>query len=158
MRRVLCVLMCVGMVLGFVVCGCGESNPRAAGLVNAAGKVTLNGQPLGGAAITFHNESDPTKQGGAAISKDDGSFVLNMFSEGDGTYPGDYVVTATKISITYPVSNEEMMRIERENPDKLPAGKETNLVPAKYAAKASSDARVNVPANGSKSLLIELKD
>lgn len=159
-RSVFCVWICVGLVLGFAVSGCGggSRDPRAEGLVQASGKITFNGQPLGGASITFHNEGDPTKQGGSANAKGDGSFALNMFSEGDGTYPGDYIVTATKVSVKYPVSDEEMLRLEREDPEKVPSGKVTSLIPAKYAVKSSSDIRVNVPAKGSTSLLIELKD
>lgn len=133
---------------------CTPKNPAAAGLVPASGTISLDGTPIGGAMITFHNIDDEKKPGGSAISKPDGTFSLNMFAEGDGTYPGKYCVTVSKVEITYPISDEELLKLEAAGKD-IPAGKKSETFPPKYQAIASSDLNVTIPEKGIKDLKLE---
>ncbi len=76
--------------------GCSDSSKPA--VVAATGKVTFKkNAPAAGALIVFH-PSDPAlekKIGGKpfATVKDDGTFALTTYAEGDGAPEGDYGVT-----------------------------------------------------------------
>jgi hypothetical protein len=61
------------------------------GTVKVKGIVTLDGQPLSGATVTF----EPVGQGHPAggITAQDGVFRLTTYRTGDGALPGEYRVT-----------------------------------------------------------------
>ena len=134
--------------------GCGGGNPAAKGLAPASGVVTLDGNPVGGVMMTFHNAQPSDKQGGSCLSKSDGTFAVNTFGDGDGIFPGEYRVTLSKSETTYPVSDEEIARLERENLD-IPQGKTVQHFQQKYLKKESTDITVTIPEKGSKELKIE---
>jgi hypothetical protein len=80
------------------VFGCGGKDR----LVNVEGVVTLDGQPVDGAIVSFL----PDEKGGRAASGTtarDGSFRLTTYKQDDGALPGDYRVTVTLI----PADDEE---------------------------------------------------
>ena len=78
-----------------LTCGCSDSGP---GLAEVKGRVTLDGQPVAGAMVTFEPQVT-TVDGGAnsiGITDDNGEYTLQ--------YPGDKVgaVVAThKVTIAY---------------------------------------------------------
>lgn len=133
--------------------GCGD--PRAQGLVPAAGTLYYDDKPLGGAMIVFHNEADQSKQGGSAFTNQDGSFALNMFKKGDGTFPGTYKVTVSKIKVVYPISDEELAKLELQGRSP-PPGKSLNELPDMYGDKNSTDITIEIPTKGNKQLRIDL--
>jgi len=75
--------------------GCGNGKPEA---VPAGGKVMFNKTtPAAGALVVFH-PADPAFEkriGGKPFArvKDDGTFALTTFAEGDGAPEGEYGVT-----------------------------------------------------------------
>ena len=72
--------------------GCGGD----AGLNTApvTGTVTLDGEPLEGAAVSFSPEGDG--HAAAGVTDASGEFVLTTETKGDGAVPGTYQVMVTK--------------------------------------------------------------
>jgi len=136
--------------------GCGApKDTRHKDLAPATGTVLYKGAPVGEATLVFHND-DTSKQGGSAITEADGTFTLRTFG-GEGTYPGSYTVTVIKDKIVNPISEEELLRLEREGKD-IPETKTEALLPRKYRLKTTSDIKITIPAGGDKNLKIELAD
>jgi hypothetical protein len=72
--------------------GCGGGTPP---VEKAEGTVTVKGQPAAGALVVFHpkdagRENDPKP---VATVRDDGTFTLTTFADGDGAPAGEYGVT-----------------------------------------------------------------
>ena len=90
---------CLYLVAGFaalMLAGCGDGSKPAA--VPAGGTVTFNKTtPPVGALVVFHPIDAATEKriGGKPFGKvkDDGTFVLTTYAEGDGAPPGEYGVT-----------------------------------------------------------------
>ena len=135
--------------------GCGSGDPRHRNLVPASGVILYNGEPIEGASVTFHHE-DTSKQGGSAISEANGVFTLRTYG-GPGTYPGTYIVTASKVTVTYPISDEELNRRELEGLP-VPAPTTEWLLPLKYRDKATSGIQIVIPPGGDRNLRIELSN
>ena len=148
-------IVCVGILSLVVAIGCGgNSDPRAKGLVPASGVVTLDGTPIGEVTMTFHHTQPSEKPGGACLSKPDGTFAVNTFGDGDGIFPGEYKVTLSKASVTYPISDEEILQLElQEKP--IPSPTTVQSFPKKYLNKDTTDIIVTIPEKGSKELKIE---
>lgn len=92
----------VGIVLALVLASGCESKPKAAygslGLVSVSGRVTLNGQPLAKAVVTFDDVQDGTFSYGQTDSH--GHYTLQLDSDMRGVKPGKKIVrisTARKI-------------------------------------------------------------
>lgn len=82
-----------GMIVGVVIAiGCGK--PKAdyslVDLVDGHGTVTLDGQPLANAVVTFEDPSDGTFSYG--LTDAEGSYVLQFDSEMQGVKTGKKVV------------------------------------------------------------------
>ncbi len=81
------------MTTAVFLTGCGgDRTPKT---YIASGTVKSRGQSCGGALVVFHptdkgRENDPKP---VATVKDDGTFTLSTFGEGDGAPAGEYVVT-----------------------------------------------------------------
>ena len=134
--------------------GCGSGSPIAKGLVPASGVLLLDGNPIGGATIMFNNDGSSDKPGGSCITKEDGSFTINTFGDGDGAFPGTYMVTLTKAEVTYPFSDDELLKLEAEGKD-IPPGKVTETFPKKYLSKGTTDITITIPEGGNKEIKIE---
>ncbi|MEZ6138570.1 MAG: carboxypeptidase-like regulatory domain-containing protein [Pirellulaceae bacterium] len=78
------------MTLGLA--GCGDALPSP---VPVSGKVTLGGQPVEGATVTFLSSTGGRSASGKTGA--DGSFQLTTINTNDGARPGDYAVTIAKI-------------------------------------------------------------
>jgi hypothetical protein len=139
--------------------GCQKGDPRSKTLVPAAGVVVYKGSPVTGATVTFFNEDDPRKPGGSAITKDNGTFAISMYGDGDGTNPGNYKVTVVKIEVKSTLTDEQILEHERKG-EAIPenASKSVSLLPKKYENKKSSDISIVIPPKGDKEIKIELKD
>jgi hypothetical protein len=83
-------------LFALAVAGCGgDSRPSA---VPAGGKVAFRKSVVpAGALVVFHPANPATEKqiGGKPFAKvkDDGTFALTTYAEGDGAPPGDYGVT-----------------------------------------------------------------
>jgi major membrane immunogen (membrane-anchored lipoprotein) len=83
--------LCCGVSIvaaSILLTGCGSSGPE---LAKVTGKVTLDGQPVHGAAITFRpqGEKGSTSYGG---TNKDGIYTLMFTRDSNGAMPGDYFV------------------------------------------------------------------
>jgi hypothetical protein len=118
-------LACVGLTLVFA--GCGEADPFEH--VGVSGKVTLNGEPLDGATITFV----PTVTGAGAHGQiSAGTYKIGR-SEGPG--PGSY-----RIEISKNVASGRKIP-DPEYPGKM-MEETQNLIPPQY--NINSDLKVDV--------------
>ena len=84
--------MCVGglaqsCLIAVVLAGCTQK----ATLNPVQGKVTLGGQPLAGALVSFHSE-DPKASPATGFTKEDGTFSV-MTDDIEGAKPGTYTIT-----------------------------------------------------------------
>ncbi len=111
------------MTLAFTLSGCGGPDYH-----DVAGKVTLDGQPLPDASITFMPESE---EGTAAVGRTDsaGNYRLGRGAERFGTTVGQYRVRIT----TYQAGNDQ---------DHPPIPPVPERVPAKYNIRSDLTAEV----------------
>ncbi|MCI0360415.1 MAG: DUF4198 domain-containing protein [Planctomycetaceae bacterium] len=113
-NRALAWPVAAGIPLVLAVAGCGASAPANVGRVS--GQVTLAGQPLPDALVTFI----PVKQGGStALGKTDasGNYTLNYASGIDGAEIGPNRVSIT----TYAPANPDSDPPRAGVPEKVPA-------------------------------------
>jgi hypothetical protein len=89
--------LAIAMLLPLVGLACSASKPASNRPQThpAKGRVTMGGQPLGGATVTFR--PDGAGSGCAGITDESGNFKLSTFAAGDGAVPGKYGVTVTKV-------------------------------------------------------------
>ena len=73
-----------------ITAGCNDS-----GLVQIEGLVTLDGEPLQSATVTFMR-SDGKGRPAAGVTNEEGFFELSSFRQNDGLPPGEYGVTISK--------------------------------------------------------------
>lgn len=75
--------------------GCGPTRPP---MIPVSGKVTLNDQPLAGAAVALIPAGDGKPA--VATTQADGSFTLRAFDDQDGVLPGKYRATVALSRVT----------------------------------------------------------
>ena len=140
--------------LAFVGCG-SEKGPRT---VPAEGVVTLDGQPVDGAAVVF------VSKGGAfsamAMSDEEGKFSLDAFEYKTGAVPGEYYALVNR-TVEITTNSDEMKGEEAEHA----AGEEgegggaqvgvKNDMPAKYE-QPREDFKFTIPEDGITDLKLEL--
>jgi hypothetical protein len=88
MRYGASIVVAVGLLSG---CGSGSS-----GQLPVNGIVTMDDQPLDGAAVTFFPEEKTGAVGGSAMTGNDGKFVILGPKGERGLVPGTYKVTVSK--------------------------------------------------------------
>lgn len=138
-------LLLTGLFLA-VQAGCGPDLSHLPKTVTAEGVVTLDGDPVEGAAVSFVSESSSHHASG--VTDADGKFVLRAFEEKPGAVPGDYRVSVNKTVVgeTGPVDEES-------------AGGTVSVsygVPKKYAALGTSGLRQTIPDEDVTDLKLEL--
>jgi len=154
------------LVVAVSVAGCGGGAQRPK-LYAVKGKITVKGQPIAGAQVSFQ-PADPKSEarGATGITKEDGSFVLGTYQTGDGAVEGDYKVIVGKTeakaaATTGPLTpggppgaagpggssasadySKMMISKGRDNPDA--AARSTGEIPAKYSDPNQTDLRAKV--------------
>jgi hypothetical protein len=88
----------IGQVVGLVVLVAGCSN-TASGLATVHGVVTMDGEPLDGAMVTFIPESGSGVNPAYGQTGTDGKFVLAGAKGERGLPPGKYRVTVSKMKL-----------------------------------------------------------
>lgn len=89
----------------FSSAGCGPDGPP---LVPVSGQVTLDGDPLDGAAVTFLPEDpEPGQLGGFGKTGTDGKYTIVNSNGGDGLAVGKYKVAVSKSNFQPTTSSEE---------------------------------------------------
>ncbi|MGD9632951.1 MAG: carboxypeptidase-like regulatory domain-containing protein [Pirellulales bacterium] len=90
--------------------GCGN------GMIDLKAKVTLDGKPLDGAAVTLISSPGSGIRGASGMSDANGDVQFTTFQPGDGVLPGEYKVVVTK---TPKSIEEEMASYDRNNPEDM---------------------------------------
>ena len=142
-----------GVCVLLAMTGCGTS------LTKVTGKVTLDGQPVEEASVTFTQKSNPSIMA-AGKTNAKGEYSVVTFKGGDkaiqGANPGEYVVSIVKKEEDGPPKKDtSTMTIEEKvNYEmSLSGGRMVNKkyiyhVPQKYEIAENSGLTVNVPAKG----------
>lgn len=93
--RVFCLLMPLGLLVG-----CGEKVPveKAPPLAPVSGKVTMDGQPAPGVAVTFTPIGQTSGNGAYGSTDSEGNFKLQYRTGDAGVPPGDYAVVFSKLT------------------------------------------------------------
>jgi hypothetical protein len=111
--------------------GCGSSET-----VVVTGTVTLNGEPLAGAAVTFYPDGTTGGLGGNGWTGPDGRYTLTSARGGKGTLPGTYRVVVSRF-----------LNPDGSAPDpKVPPaeGKARETLPGRYSDRDATELRATV--------------
>jgi hypothetical protein len=108
---------------GVILPGCGRGGPK---LHPVHGRVLVEGQPVRGAAVTFHPTNSSETLRPSAQTDEQGYFSLTRYASGDGAPSGEYTVTVTLYRLNTTRNQAE--------------GDETtrNVLPARYANPSES--------------------
>lgn len=154
----------VGGVMA-AVAGCGASKPKAVSTEMVEGIVTLDGQPVSEATVTFLPVQEGTGASATGMTDSEGKYTLTAVGAGigaqpgAGTLPGEYYVGVVKASLPdIPASADlgdsakSTATTERPREDV----KITYLVPEKFRDPPTSGVKVTVKA-GKNNIPIDLK-
>lgn len=120
----------LGLLLLSFLIGCGDDGRPP--LVPVSGVVTLDNEPVAGAAVMFM----PLAGGRPAQGVTDaaGKFRLSTFEDNDGALVGNHQVTITKVEVTGMTATADGLS-GLVDPSQI---KETWIIPQKYAQPDSS--------------------
>jgi hypothetical protein len=130
--------------------GCNSAS--VSGTVPAGGKVTYQGAGVEGAIVTFVSEDDNGRPATATTGAG-GEFHLTTV-DAPGALPGKYKVTVDKVQYAAGGSSS-MEDAARGN---AAESQPKRLLPAKYAAAASTPLAIEVPSGGKQDLDLTLVD
>lgn len=143
------------LTLPLLGCGGGEDSAKKARpkTVNASGTITYNGKPLDFASILL----EPQSNGGVAAmcrSDADGKFSLDAFPPDSGAVPGTYRVSVKK---TEPAKQQTYDPANHDAPMAPQSTGPKSLIPPEFGEFSTSGLTIEVPAEGSDSLKVDLK-
>jgi hypothetical protein len=134
----------IGTVLA---CGCAQQGGDRPATYATTGTVTLDGQPVAGAAVSF----TPSQKGGTpAVGTTDasGRYSLKSFGTEEGAVPGEYLVAVTKYeyaeSASASASSGSEMPADYMTPGENAGSGGKNALPAKYESPANSGLKATV--------------
>jgi hypothetical protein len=134
------------LLLGLFLIGCGGSDSKPLKLAPVAGVVNYKGAGVADATIVFYPEKGPV-----ATAKTDSKGAFQVRTNGQlGTSAGKNKVTVVAAQQDGPIpqaDGNEMKLLEKQN-----------AIPKKYNAADTTDLIVDVPAEGNKSLTLDLTD
>ena len=138
MHRSLFVVLCL-TAANFIAIGCGGADRPA--LVEVTGQVTLNGQPLSGAAVSLQlDPPDPAyRRPSRGMTDGSGNFSPSMYGDAKGLPPGKYKVAVIK--------QEVPEEFNSENPAAT-AVNITWITPKFYSEMETSGLTVEVTSSG----------
>ena len=142
-------------ILALTLEGCSQkASSNRPQTVAVKGRVTLAGEPLAKATVSF--QPDGKGNGAAGITDDGGTFTLSTFAAKDGAVPGKYKVTVTKVDDT--ASGGDMTATGYAPPtESSAASKPKSVVPEQYADPAKSGLTAEVAAGAANTFDFELK-
>ena len=142
-----CVRLLVALLaLAPPLIGCGPSRPQT---MYVDGVVTLDGEPIEGAAVLFSPEEGRPASG---ITDAQGKFELQTFEPRDGAVLGKHKVTVTLKKVTGVGADPDGLSGEVG-----PGGMQVEwIVPERYSSPATSGLTVDVDADLSLPVLLKL--
>ena len=141
-----CLLFGIGLLLAV---GCGPDTSHLPKTVTAAGIVTLDGKPVGGAQVIL--VADTGGATGAFGATDvNGRFSLRAFEEKEGAIPGSYKVQVSK-TIETQLDPAAAANLDGGAPIRYDYG-----VPPKYTGFKTSGLSATIPDSGTTDLKFEL--
>lgn len=151
MRRCTLLLALTAMA---ALLGCSRGDAHKLGTVKAGGTVTLGGQAVAGATVTF----SPTSGGRAASALTDGQgrFILNTTNTIQGVMPGNYAVGIAKETVQGAMTPEESQAYYEKNKQPPPPPKVTNELPEKYKDPSASGLKAEVKAGADNDFKFDL--
>lgn len=134
-------------------CGCGGPDQP----VRVKGKVTLDGQPVEGATVTFLPEGK-TGRNANARTRADGSFELTTFAPNDGVLAGTYKVVVEYFEPrsalgTFHNQQEAMQAAAKSQGQKKKPPR--YAIPSQYGDPARTPLKRTIPSGGE--ILLELR-
>ena len=154
-----------------LLAGCPQGAGDRPNTVRVSGTITLDGNAVEGATVTFQ----PTSGGRAAAGRTDasGNYELTTVDPGDGVMPGSYKVTVSKLSGGAPSTGPMMDPSKLADPSKMTpeemkaygeqgmkaasgAAEPQEEMPAKYTKKESTDLEATVEEGGTKDFSFQL--
>lgn len=132
-----------GLAAALSLIGCGSSEPRVP-VVSVTGKISFQGQVPAGAQVVLHPVATAAESNvvPSATVKEDGTFAISAYDQGDGAPPGEYVATV------------EWFRLVATEGG---GGRGPNVLPAAYASPATSPIRVTVKTESTQLPPIEIR-
>ncbi|MBL4884819.1 MAG: carboxypeptidase regulatory-like domain-containing protein [Planctomycetaceae bacterium] len=133
-----CLLSFVFSMVAVIGCG-GGSNEELVDVVPVTGKITLNGEPLKGAAITFMPQDEGMGRPCFGATDDDGAYVIKTQDGRKGCPVGKFKVIISKFAMEdgTPVG---------EDPEAAALGMEH--LPAQYSSGEQTQLSADVPEGG----------
>lgn len=156
-------MLVAGCCLLVSAIGCGMRDGRPA-RVPVSGIVTMGGEPVEGALVTFVPKS-PDGESAVGTTDESGKYVMTTFERNDGAVPGEYFVKVAKYE-KYEAPVENLQNVEfsdeayaqgYEAPEdgEVVSGPK-NLLPKEYADPYKSGLKY-VVSDGENAYDIELK-
>jgi hypothetical protein len=140
--------------VALAVAGCGGD-----GKVSVSGVVTLDGQPVEGAVVTFIPVEKNQGQFAHGTTDKDGAFQLSTTKPNDGAFPGEYKVTVVYAEGAEPPPaggvREAFAGFQKAQGQKRKAPK--YRIPDEYGDPARTGLRQKVPAEGRVVLALKKK-
>jgi len=149
-----------------VLAGCGGGELD---VVPATGTVTLDGQPVEGATVTFVPQ-DADGRTATGTTDQSGKFVLQTAGAGEGALPGKYKVTVSKVAVgaaagTEATTEEQGMQqvMQQMQGARDPAAQlskplqEQDQLPARYKSADTSGLEAEVKAGEDNNFTFDLK-
>jgi hypothetical protein len=148
------VFLGLAVIAAALASGCGSKGPDRPKTFAVTGTVTLDGQPVSGASVTFA----PSGRGTPAIGTADasGRYALKSFGTQQGAVPGQYSVGIAKYDYGDTAGGSggkgsaEMPANYDPNAPQGEGGK--NTLPAKYESPATSGLAATVTEDASKNV------
>jgi hypothetical protein len=152
----------VCLLTGFILLAVGCSRGDRPVIAKASGIVTLDGNPVEGATVTFEPVSGGRPCFG--ITDMEGRYKITSYEEGDGAPVGDHYVSVIKITgpgASAPAGTDNSMSLSDIAPPGGEKGEDPDkgtvyLVPRKYINAKSSGLKITVPGGGSSELDLKL--
>jgi hypothetical protein len=140
------------LALGVALAGCSseEKKPDRPKTVNASGVVSQKGHPLSVVLVMCQPESGGVAC--SAISDEKGKFSLMSFNPDPGAVPGKYKVAV--LSTQQPQEHAEDVLLERNIKPK----QQTPPLPVKYSKFETSGLTIEIPAEGTVELKVDLPE
>lgn len=151
------------VLLGATLSGCGSASQPPVPVYPVSGVITLQGQPVIGADVTFVNAEKNRSAFGRTNEK--GEYRLTTFTSNDGAVEGKVVVTVTKAPETpnnvavADIDSEAYVppsvEVRRQSPAKTK--KEKPLLPERYSTPTSSSLMAMISSDQENKLNFDLE-